>query len=151
MHATITVSNNITLITIPDIPSDINTLSRIFESIAQFGINIDMISVTPPQGEQTSVSFTIDDDDLGKLLEFTASLHNKHDDVKPVVSSGNSKINIYDPVMRDTPGVAAKVFSAAASANADIRIITTSEEQISILVTAAAFDSTYAAIQEAIG
>ncbi|MCI9272844.1 MAG: hypothetical protein HFE39_02690 [Clostridiales bacterium] len=146
----ITVRDNITLITMVDIPSDIGLFSNIFDKIANYGISIDMISVTPPQGDLISVSFTIDDDDLGRLLEFTADLHNKHNDVKPIVSSGNSKITIEDPAMETEPGVAAKVFKAAASANADIRIITTSETQISMLVTEAAFDGTYQAILNAL-
>lgn len=146
----VSVTDNITLITMVDVPSDICLFSKIFDKIAEYGISIDMISVTPPQGDQISISFTIDDEDLGRMLEFTAALHNKHNDVKPIVSSGNSKISIDDPSMEGTPGVAAKVFAAAASVNSDIRIITTSETQISLLVTEASFDSTYEAIVQAL-
>lgn len=146
----ITVKDNITLITMVDVPSDICLFSKIFDQIAEYGISIDMISVTPPQGDLISVSFTIDDDDLGRLLEFTADLHNRHNDVKPIVSSGNSKITVEDNGMKDAPGMAAAVFHAAASVNADIRIITTSETQIGMLVTEAAFNNTYDAIVKAL-
>ena len=49
--------------------------------------------------------------------------------------------------METTPGMAAKVFRAAAKASADIRIITTSEVQITLLVTQADFDAVYEEIK----
>lgn len=51
--------------------------------------------------------------------------------------------------MKDTPGVAAKVFTAAAAVETDIRIITTSDVDISILVTEADFHATLKAIEAA--
>ena len=147
MKPNITVADNITLVTLQNIPSDIRYISSVFEKIASFGINVDMISVTPPQGALTSLSFTFSDEDLGKLLEFTAGLRVDNDQIKPIVSSGNCKINIFDKNMEVTPGFAAKVFAAARDAGSDIRIITTSEVQISLLVTEAAFDSTLEAVE----
>lgn len=145
----ITVTDNITLITLLNVPSDICFFPDVFDRIAKRKINVDMISVTPPQGDQTNLSFTVDDEDLGKVLDFTAALHEKHKGIKPIVSSGNSIITVQDENMRTTPGFASRVFSAAAQANADIRIITTSTTQISLLVTEAAFDSTYEALKQA--
>ena len=45
--------------------------------------------------------------------------------------------------MVNCPGVAAKVFSLTSEAAAEIRLITTSESQISILVTKSDFDAVY--------
>lgn len=139
----VTVTEDITLITIQGVPSGIDFIAEVFEKIASFDINVDMISVTPPQGTLVNLSFTISDDDLGKVLEFTASLRDEINNIKPIVSSGNYKISILDEAMEHTPGTAAKIFRAAAQANTDIRIITTSEVQITLLVTEAAFDTTY--------
>ena len=50
--------------------------------------------------------------------------------------------------MRGTPGVAAKVFSAVSKVKADIRMITTSEVDISLLVVKADADMTVVAIRE---
>ena len=44
--------------------------------------------------------------------------------------------------------MAAKVFSAIASTDADIRLITTSEVEISLLVTEADYDAVLAALEE---
>ena len=48
--------------------------------------------------------------------------------------------------MENTPGIAAKIFRAVAEVNTDIRVISTSEVQISLLVTKADFDAVYEAI-----
>lgn len=147
-RATVTATDGITLITMPNVPADIDFVAKIFENIASLGINVDMISLTPPQGSNIDLSFTISDDDLGKLLAYNAERRSKGESsIQPVVSSGNCQISVCDEAMETTPGMAAKVFRAAAKASADIRIITTSEVQITLLVTQADFDAVYEEIK----
>ena len=146
--ATITTTDGITLITMSNVPADIDFVAKIFENIASLEINVDMISLTPPQGSNIDLSFTISDDDLGKLLAYNAERRSKGESsIQPVVSSGNCQISVCDKAMETTPGMAAKVFRAAAKASADIRIITTSEVQITLLVTQADFDAVYEEIK----
>ena len=147
MKPTITVSDDITLVILQNIPADMGFVTEVFESIAGLGIDVDMISLNPAQSSRTSLSFTISDDDLVKTLSYTSKLNDGK--IKPIVSSGNCKISVYDAGMENCPGVAAKVFGKAASVKTDILLITTSEAQISLLVTKSDFDSAYTAIQEA--
>ena len=145
MKPSITVSDDITLITLHNIPANIDFVSEVFENIAAMGVDVDMISLSPVQSSKTSLSFTVNDDDLMKILGYTSKLN--EGSIKPIVSSGNCKISVNDPGMENCPGVAAKVFKSAAKVGTDIRLITTSETQISLLVTKSDFDSAYAAIQ----
>lgn len=142
----VTTTSDITLITLQNCPSDLKFIADVFLNIADFSVDVDMISLAPTQGSFTSVSFTIADNDLGKILTFTSELHEKSN-IKTIVSSGNCKISVYDQGMKNSPGVAAEVFRAAATAETDIRIITTSEVDISLLVTAADFNETLHAIE----
>lgn len=146
---TITTSSDITLITLQNCPSDLSFTANTFQKISSLGINVDMISLAPTHGAYTSISFTISDNDLGKILVFTSDLHD-NSNIKTIVSSGNCKISVYDQGMRNTPGMAAKVFAAAAKFETDIRIITTSEVDISLLITAADFDETLHEIENGI-
>ena len=146
---TITTSNDITLITLQNCPSDLTFIANVFHKIANFGVDVDMISLAPTHGAYTSISFTISDNDLGKILAFTSDLHD-NSNIKTIVSSGNCKISVYDQGMKNFPGVAAEVFSAAATVNTDIRIITTSEIDISLLITEADFSETLHAIENTI-
>lgn len=146
----VTTSGDITLVTLQNCPSELKFTADVFQKIGELGIDVDMISLAPAHGAYTSVSFTISDSDLDKILAFTSELHESAS-IKTIVSSGNSKISVYDQNMRNCPGVAAKVFEAASSVETDIRLITTSEVDISLLVTAADANDTLAAIRQHIG
>lgn len=128
--------NDVTLFTLQGCPTDVAYLSKILNMIAEKDINVDMISLSPSQGTSASISITIADADLGNLLSLVPVI-NKQPGIKTVISSGNCKISISDLRMRNTPGVAAKIFQAAAALNTDIRLVTTSETEVSILVTQA--------------
>lgn len=143
----ITTEDDITLVALQNCPPELSFVADVFQMISRLGVDVDMISLTPSQGTSTSVSFTISDYDLDKILRFTSELHEKFH-VKAIVSSGNCKISVYDSGMKNAPGVAAQVFEAAARANADIRLITTSEIDISLLVTSADFPEALKTIKE---
>ena len=87
----ITSSMDITLVTLQNCPSDLTVIHQIFDKAAELGIDIDMISLAPSQSAMSSLSFTMSDHDLPKLLTFSSHLHNELG-VKTVISSGNSKI-----------------------------------------------------------
>lgn len=147
LSPTITTSSDITLVTLQNCPSELKFISDVFERIGTLNVDVDMISLAPAHGAFTSVSFTLSDNDLDKIFGFTSELHETAK-IKVIVSSGNCKISVYDPNMKNAPGFAARVFAAAGGANADIRIITTSEVDISLLVTAADFQETLKALKD---
>lgn len=144
----ISTVDNITLVTLQGFPANADSIAKIFDAISQYDINIDMISMAPTHGALTGLSFTISDQDLIDILSFLSALK-KETKVNVIVSSVNHKISVYDPVMKNTPGIAAKVFNAIRATDADIRLITTSEVEISLLVTEADFDTVYNAITKA--
>ena len=145
---TISTVDNITLVTLQGFPANANSIAKIFDAISRYEINIDMISMAPTHGALTGLSFTISDQYLNDILSFVSSLK-KETKVNVIVSSVNHKISVYDPIMKNTPGIAAKVFNAIQETDADIRLITTSEVEISLLVTEADFDTVYHAITKA--
>ncbi len=143
----ITIREDVTLISMHDSPADISTVADVFQKIADAGINVDMISQTPPNGQHSSLSFTVDGDDFGGILRVCAEMREKNPDLKISVSSGNCKISVYDAQMNEEPGYAAKVLAAAASVRSDIRMVTTSECDISILVVQADLENAVQAIR----
>ena len=128
-------TENVTLITLNN--SELCFVSSVLELLSGAGVNIDMFAQTPPQGKRSTFSFTVADDSLGKALEAIADIREAHPDIKPIVSSGNCKLLVSCDRMRNTPGFAARLLKAAADARVDARPITTSEIDISILVTSA--------------
>lgn len=143
----ITVREDVTLISIHDSSADISTVANVFRKIAEAGINVDMISQTPPNGQHSSLSFTVDGEEFGGILRVCAEMREHNPELKISVSSGNCKISVYDSQMNEEPGYAAKVLSAAESVRSDIRMVTTSECDISVLVVQADLESTVQAIR----
>lgn len=145
----VTVTQEVSLIVLNKAPSDLCFVASVFESLASAGINIDMISQSPPQGTASSLSFTISDADLGKALEIISQLREIYPQLRSAVSSGNYKVLVSSEQMRCEPGVAAKVFRAVATLHTDIRLITTSEIDISLLITQPDCDTVVDAIRAA--
>ena len=143
----IKVDDNVTLITMHNIPLDMEFIAKIFENIAIMNINIDMISISPSQGLLTSLSFTVKDNELVKVLNYTSTIRKKFNEISSSVSSGNCKITIIDNRMIDCPGFAAKIFNSVAKSKTDLRIITTSIDEIAILTTKADCENTIKRIE----
>ena len=70
----------------------------------------------PNHGANAGLSFTISDQDLIEVLSFANTLKTETG-IKVIVSSVNHKISVYDPQMKNTPGMAARVFSAIAASD----------------------------------
>ncbi len=130
----ITFCPNIALVTLPMVPGDSKIVAEILTAISDNNVNIDMISQTAPLGGNISVAFSISADSMALLLPVINSLKPQHPGLKCEITGGMSKINFYDADMVNTPGVAAKVFSALADGNVQISMIATSTVDISILV-----------------
>lgn len=135
---------DVTLIKLVNIPSDMAFIGEVFGNIAALSVDVDMISLSE-SSDRSVLAFTVNDDDFIKTVEYTSKL--KNGSVKPIVSSGNCIISIIDVAMENTPGVAAAVFKKLAETNVQIMLITTSESQISVLVTRADFDDALEAIK----
>lgn len=144
----ITVTEDVALITLQNSPSHMEFITRVFHEIADKGINVDMISQTAPLGGKISLSFTVPDSAMGGIFEIFKMLRTENPELKPVISGGNCKISLSGDTMRALPGVAARVFDVMAGLNVDIRIITTSEVDISLLVSQADYHLVAEALEQ---
>lgn len=107
-----------------------------------------MISQLPISGSCSGFSFTVSDDDFISVLSIASELRSRNPKTKISVSSGNCKLTVSGEAMRGTPGVSARVFKAAASVGADVRMITTSEIEIALLVVKSDVDTVIDAINK---
>lgn len=126
-------------------------ISLVLGTIAEKGINVDMISQTAPFGGKTDVSFTVSDENLGQVLEAFGQLRSEYPGIKSDISGGNYKISFFGEEMRYLPGVAAKVFDIISGMKTDVIIITTSEIDISLLIPKADFQVLSSAFEKAFG
>jgi len=104
----------------------------IFTSLANANINVDMIVQTVAVDGKTSLDFTIPTTDW----EICKTVMNTFkDDIEKVdYNEKICKVSIVGVGMKSHTGVASKAFSALASENINIRIISTSEIKVSMII-----------------
>ena len=130
------VTENVTLITLISIPTSQRVLAKIFTSLAKKNINGDMISQTSPLKGTINLSFTIPDSDLFAAIQALKDFKTSIPSLRIEVNSNNTKISLYGEDMKITPGSAASTMDVLCNNEIDIVMITTSEVDISYLIYA---------------
>tara|TARA_Y100001936_G_scaffold55122_1_gene53980 strand:- start:378 stop:1598 length:1221 start_codon:yes stop_codon:yes gene_type:complete len=123
---------NITLINILDKPG---VATKIFTPLSEANINVDMIVQTGSEnGNKINFTYTVSRKDLEQTISIMEK--NKIDIEFERIITNNSlaKVSIVGLGMRTHTGVANKMFSALASKNINIHVISTSEIKISVLI-----------------
>lgn len=147
----INVTYNIALVTIENIPNNTRLISDIFNSIAQQKVNIDMISQAPPFRGSISLSFSLLSDDLVKVLSILNSFKKEIKELQIEIDADNTKLQVFGEAMRDIPGVAAGLFTVLANEGIEIKLVTTSEVDISYLIYEKDIDKAIGAIKKEYG
>lgn len=131
----ITTVHNVALITIDNLPNNMRFVSDIFSCIAQNKINIDMISQAPPFRGSINLSFSLSSGDLKRAMDALSRFKKSIPDLNIEVDSGNVKLSVYGEDMKNLPGVAAKIFTILAGGGIGVKLVTTSETDISYLIS----------------
>lgn len=116
-------------ITIVDISMD--DVSKLFEDIAIGGVSVDMISQTAPLNKKVNVSFTIPKDDLIECKQIVQRFVPKE---SIIIDEDITKFSLVGLGMKNTSGVASKVFKIFSHNNISVKLITTSEIRITCAI-----------------
>ena len=116
-------------ITIVDI--NIDDVSKLFGKIASDGISVDMIGQTAPLDKKVNVSFTIPKVDLIECEQIVECFVPKE---SIIIDEEITKFSLVGLGMKDTSGVASKVFKIFSDNNIVVKLITTSEIRITCAI-----------------
>ncbi len=139
-------------ITVVGVPDRIGAAGEIFTTVAEAGINIDMIvqNVSVAEGT-TAISFTLPQSDGDTAM-------NALRDAQPTIGFADviyndriGKVSVVGVGMRSHPGVSATAFRALAEAGINIEMISTSEIRISMIVASDKLDAAVRAVHTAFG
>lgn len=122
-----------TLISVADRPG---IAAAIFVPLSEAGVNVDMIVQNISEDGRTDMTFSLPTD---QVLRAEKAMHgakkvgdiNFHD---LVTDDGVAKISVVGIGMRSQSGVAAKMFKVLCSEGVNIKVISTSEIKISVLI-----------------
>jgi aspartate kinase len=133
----VSLDKNQAKVTVVGVPDQPGVAARVFESLADAAINVDMIvqNVSHGSGQPTTdISFTVDKPDLLKARTVIEGLQKEFRIASVNASEKIAKLSIVGVGMRSHPGVAARMFATLAREGINIDMISTSEIKISVVI-----------------
>ena len=122
----------VTLLKVSDRPG---VAAGVFGPLAEASVNVDMIVQNVSEdGKTTDLTFTVGQADLNLAVEVLETRKDKIGFHKIVADAELVKISIVGVGMRSHPGVAQTMFNALAKKGINIKVISTSEIKVSILI-----------------
>ncbi|MEY4444074.1 MAG: hypothetical protein RL301_153 [Actinomycetota bacterium] len=122
-------------ITVVGVPDRTGVAARIFQSIADADINVDMIvqNVSAAATGLTDISFTLPKTDGARCTEILKKIQGEVGFQSIQYDDQIGKLSLIGAGMRSHPGVTATFFAAMSDAGVNIEMISTSEIRISII------------------
>jgi aspartate kinase len=132
--AGVTGDRNQAKITIVGVPDKPGIAARIFGSVAEAHINVDMIIQNMSQAAMTDLSFTVPRADLKKAVPIIRTVAKVIEAKSVSVTEAIAKVSLIGVGMRSHSGVAAKMFEVLSREGINIMMISTSEIKISCVI-----------------
>jgi aspartate kinase len=136
----VSVDKNQAKVTISQVPDKPGVAARIFKTIADANVNVDMIVQNVSASGHTDMTFTVGKDDLAKAKKVIEPLAREWGATGFACMEGIAKLSVVGIGMRSHTGVAAGLFEALAHEKINIQMISTSEIKISIIIDLALAD-----------
>lgn len=121
----------ISVIGLKDLPG---VAFKLFNKLAQYKINVDMILQSVGRDGTKDITFTVSRGNADAAIESIESLKSVFRYSEITKDATVSKLSIVGAGMESHPGVAAKMFEALYDADVNIKMIDTSEIKISVLI-----------------
>jgi len=139
----------VTLVAVPDKPG---VAARIFKSLGDAAINVDMIVQNISHGSgapATDLSFTVDKADLLKAQKVIDGLKQEIHFGGIIATDKIGKLSIVGVGMKSHSGIAGKMFETLANEGVNIEMISTSEIKISVIIDLAKGEQAMKAVHAA--
>lgn len=126
--------NNVASISIVELEDKPGIAFKIFNKLAQAKINVDIILQSIGRNNTKDITFTVSQDNREDAVAVVEALKDTLDFKEVTYDEKVSKVSIVGAGMESNPGVAAKMFEALFDAGINIRMISTSEIKVSVLI-----------------
>ena len=138
----------VTVVGVPDRPG---VAARLFRSLAERDVNVDMVVQNVSEHGATDISFTVPHDHLDDALEVCRT-HAPELGAESVVADPDiAKVSIVGAGMKSHPGVTATMFEVLAAGGINIEMISTSAIRTSCVVREAQIEQAVQSLHTAFG
>ena len=122
-------------VTIENVSDEPGVAAKIFQTISESGVIIDMIVQNVSKTNHTDISFTLHRSDLKKAKQTIEAILNELSDTAAMeTTDGIGKLSVVGIGMRSHSGVAAQMFEALANDSINIQMISTSEIKTAVII-----------------
>ncbi len=119
---------------------------RLFNHLARHNINVDMILQSVGRNGTKDIGFTVAVDNTDEAVEIIERHFHEYESVD--VDKSVAKVSIVGAGMMSNAGIAAKMFEALYNVGVNIKMISTSEIRVTVLIDEAHVDKAVRAIHE---
>ena len=141
--------NNVASISIVSLKDTPGVAFKIFNKLAQYKLNVDIILQSIGRNGTKDITFTVPQNDADTAVKAIESLKDSLNYESVNVDTSVSKVSIVGAGMESHPGVASKMFEALSDAGINIQMIATSEIKISVLIKEKYADAAVTAVHNA--
>lgn len=110
------------------------SLAKIFTTLAKHNVNVDIIVQSIMEGTQPSVSFSIKKEDFAQTVQVLEAKKVELGYQSSNFEVGLAKVSIVGSGMVSNPGVAAQMFDRLRKENIPVKMVSTSEIKVSVVV-----------------
>ena len=135
----------VSIIGVPDRPG---LAFKIFSKLAAKNINVDIILQSIGRNGTKDISFTVSHDNLKETIDLLNPYVDLIGATSVVYDENVAKVSAVGAGMETHPGIAAEMFEALYEANINIKMISTSEIKISVLIDSKDADKAVAAVHD---
>ena len=135
----------ISILNVPDVPG---TSFKVFGLLAQKNINVDVILQSTGRECKKDLSFTVSADDADTALKVLHDNQARFGGSSISADNSCAKISIVGAGMQSHSGVASMMFEALANNDINIKMISTSEIKVSVIINKADADRAVSAIHD---
>ena len=130
----VSVERNQAKVTVSSVPDKPGCAARLFTSLADAHVMIDVIVQNVSASGSTDISFTLNRDELEKIGDLLDRVATEIGAGEVLKQDGIAKLSVVGIGMRTHSGVAAKLFEALAKGGINIQMISTSEIKIAVIL-----------------
>lgn len=123
-------NKNIARVTVYGIPDKPGEAGKLFDTLGEHTINIELISYSPAEGRTIDISFAVIADDLENVINILKKLY-PH---KISFDKEVAMLSLYSNELGKSPGVAGKIFSTLGDNDINIELISTSINSICVVI-----------------
>ncbi len=145
----VAVDKDVTRISVVGLKDKPGIAFRLFDMLAKHDINVDVILQSIGRDGTKDISFTVSQDQAQEAMDVLKNSQKQLTFQNISCKSNVAKVSVVGAGMATNPGVAAKMFEALYNVNINIKMISTSEIRISVLIEQDEADAAVKAIHDA--